>query len=151
MWDFDHKEDWGPKNWCFWTMVLKRSLESPLACKEIKPVNPKGNQYWILFGRTNAKALILWPHDEKTWLIEKDPVERLKAGVEADDRGQDGCMASPTQWTWVWASSRRQWMSTASWHLPRAFPMTEQQQSLSLHLPSSPCNFVSSSYYSNIG
>ena len=73
MWDFDHKEDWGPKNWCFWTMVLKRSLESPLACKEIKPVNTEGIQSWIFIGRTdaNAEAPKLWPPDVKSRHIRK--------------------------------------------------------------------------------
>ena len=73
MWDFDIKESWAPKNWFFWTVVLK-TLESPLDCKEIKPVNPKGNQPWIFIGRTDAEAeaLILWPPDAKRELIGKD-------------------------------------------------------------------------------
>ena len=72
MWELDHKEGWAPKNWCFWT-VLEKTLESPLDCK-IKPVNPKGNQPWIFTGRTDAKGegSILWPPDEKSWLIGKD-------------------------------------------------------------------------------
>ena len=74
MWELDCEESRGLKNWCFWAVVLEKTCESPLDCKEIKPVNPKGNQYWIFFGRTNAKAPILWPPDEKRWLIEKDPV-----------------------------------------------------------------------------
>ena len=71
MWELDHKEGWVPKNWCFWIAVLEKTLESPLDCKEIKPVNPKGNQSWIFFGRTDAEAkvLILWPHDAKEWFI----------------------------------------------------------------------------------
>ena len=73
MWELDHKEVWVPKNWCFWIVVVK-TLESPLDCKEIKPVNPKGNQSWIFIGRTDneAEAPILWPPDVKSWLIEKD-------------------------------------------------------------------------------
>ena len=67
------KESWVPKNWCFWTVVLEKTLESPLDCKEIQPVNPKGNQSWIFIGRTDAEALILWPPDVKSWLIRKDP------------------------------------------------------------------------------
>ena len=72
MWD--HKEGWAPKNWCFWTVVLEKTLESPLDCKEIKPVNPKGNQYRIFIGRTDveAEAPVLWPTDAKSWLIWKD-------------------------------------------------------------------------------
>ena len=76
MWELDYKENWVPKNWCFWTVVLNKTLENPLDCKEeIKPVNPKGNQSWIFIGRTDAEAetLILWPPDAKNWLIEKDP------------------------------------------------------------------------------
>ena len=68
MWQLDHKESWAPKDWCFWTVVLEKTLESPLDCKEIKPVNPKGNQSWQFIGRTDAEAetLILWPPDTKT-------------------------------------------------------------------------------------
>ena len=75
IWELDLKEIWVPKNWCFWTMVLEKTLESPLDCKEIKPVNPKGNQPWIIIGRTDAetKAPILWSPDEKSWLLGKDP------------------------------------------------------------------------------
>ena len=75
MWELDHKESWGPKNWCFWTMVLEKTLESPLDCKEIRPVNPKGNQSWIFFGRTDVEAEtpILWPRDMKNRLIRKHP------------------------------------------------------------------------------
>ena len=75
MWESDHKESWAPKNWCFWTVVLERTLESPLNCKEIKLVSLKGNQSWIFFGRTDAEAEtpILWPLDVKNWLIGKDP------------------------------------------------------------------------------
>ena len=69
----DHKESWAPKNWCFWTVVLEKILESPLDCKEIKPVNPKGNQSWIVIGRTDAEASILWPPDAKKWLLGRDP------------------------------------------------------------------------------
>ena len=74
MWELDHKEGWAPKNWCFWTVVLEKTLESPLDCKEIKLVHPKGNQSWIFIGRTDAEAEtpILWPPDGKSWLIAKD-------------------------------------------------------------------------------
>jgi len=72
MWKLDHKESWAPKNW---TVVLEKTLESPLDCKESKPVNPKGNQSWIFIGRTNVEgeASILWPADVKNWLTGKDP------------------------------------------------------------------------------
>ena len=75
MWELDHEEGWVPKNWCFQIVMLEETLESPLDCKEIQPVHPKGNQSWIFFGRTDAEAEtpILWPPDEKNWLIWKDP------------------------------------------------------------------------------
>ena len=75
MWELDYKESWVPKNLCFWTVVLEKTLESPLDCKEIQPVHPKGNQSWIFIGRTDAEAEtpILWPHDGKNWHIWKDP------------------------------------------------------------------------------
>ena len=101
------------KYWCFWTVVLKKILDSPLDCKEIQPVNPKGNQSWIFIGRTDAEAetpilLATWceelTHWKRLWCW-----ERLRAGGEGDDRGWDGSMASLTQWTWVWASSESWW------------------------------------------
>ena len=75
MWELDHKEGLASKNWCFWTVVQEKTFESPLDCKEIKPVHPKVNQSWIFIGRTDAEAEapILWPSDAKTWLIWKDP------------------------------------------------------------------------------
>ena len=75
MWELDYKESWALKNWFFWTVVLEKTLESPLDCKEIQPVHPKGNQSWIFIGRTDAEAEtpILWPPDVKNWLIWKDP------------------------------------------------------------------------------
>ena len=75
MWELEHKEVWAPKNWCFWTEVLKKNLESPLDSKEVKAINPKENQPWILIGRTDAETEvpILWPPDVKSWLIGKDP------------------------------------------------------------------------------
>ena len=101
------------KNQCFWTVVLEKTLKSPLDCKEIQQVHPKGNQSWIFVGRTDAEAEspILWPPDVKNWLTGMRPWcwERLKAEGEGDDRGWDGWMASLTRWTWVWASSGRWW------------------------------------------
>ena len=73
MWELDYKESWALKNWCFWTVVLEKILESPLDSKEIKPVNPKGNQSWIFIWRTDAEAPIFWPPDVKNWLLGKDP------------------------------------------------------------------------------
>ena len=111
MWEFDYKESWVPKNWCFWTVVLEKTLESPLDSEEIKPVHPKGNQSWLFIGRTDAEAEtpILWPPDVKKWLIGKNLDAGkgilLKVGGEGDERGWDSWMASPTQWTWVWVNS----------------------------------------------
>ena len=75
MWEVDHKESWAPKNWCFWTVVLEKTLESPLDCKEIQPVHPKGNQSWIFIGRIDAEpeTPILWLPDVKNWITGKDP------------------------------------------------------------------------------
>ena len=121
-----------------WTVVLEKTLESPLDCKEIKPVHSKGNQPWIFTGRTDAEAeaLILQPPHVKSWLIWC--WERLKAGGEGDDRGWNGWMASPIQWTWVWVHSGSWWrsgrpgvlqsMSVGSQRV-RYDSVTEQQQS----------------------
>ena len=78
IWELNYKESWVPKNWCFWIAVLEKTLESPLDCKEIQPVHPKGDQPWILIGRTDAEAEtpILWPPNEKNWLIWKEPDAR---------------------------------------------------------------------------
>ena len=75
MWELDYKEDWAQKSWCFWTVVLEKTLESPLDCKEIQPVHPKGDQSWVFIGRTDVEAEtpILWPPDDKSWLIWKNP------------------------------------------------------------------------------
>ena len=108
MWELDYKESWVLKNWCFWTVVLEMTHESPLDCKEIKPVHPKGNQSWIFIGRTcwswNSNTLSTWckelTHLKRSWCW-----QRLKAGREGNDRGWDDWMASPTQWAWVWVIS----------------------------------------------
>ena len=103
------EESWAPKNWRFWTVMLEKPLESPLDCKDIQPVHPKGDQSWVLIGRTVAKAEtpILWPPPAKSWLIGKDSDawEGLRAGGEGDNRGWDSWMASPTRWMWVWVNS----------------------------------------------
>ena len=110
MWELDYKESWALKSWCFWTVVLEKTLESPLDCKEIKPVHPKGNQSWIFIGRTDAdsETPILWPPEGDSL---KSPWcwKRLKAGGEGDDRGWDVWMTSLAQWTWVWVSSWSWW------------------------------------------
>ena len=108
MWQLDYKGGWVSKKRCFQIMVLEKTLESPLDSKEIKPVNPKGNQPWIFIGRTDAEAPILCPPDAKNCLTGKDP----DAGKDWRQKGEgisrwDGWMATPTQWTWIWANSGR--------------------------------------------
>ena len=113
MWKLDYKESWGPKNWCFWTVVLEKTLESPLDCKEIQSVHPKGAQSWLFIGRTDVEAetpntLATWckklTHLKRPWCW-----ERLRAGGEGDDRGWDSWMASMTQWMWVSVNSGSWW------------------------------------------
>ena len=108
-WTIKKAEHW---NWCFWTVVLEKTLESPLDYKEIQPVNPKRNQSWIFIGKTYAEAEspLLWPLDaELTHLKRPWCQEKLKVGGEGDDREWDGWMATPTQWTWVWVNSGSYW------------------------------------------
>ena len=112
MWELDYKEGWVPKNWCFWTVVLEKTLESPLDCKEIQPVHPKGDWSWVFIGRTDLKLklqhLATWCEELTHW---KRPWcwERLRAGREGDDRGWDGWMTSSTRWTWVWVDAGSWW------------------------------------------
>ena len=114
MWELDYKESWAQKNWCFWTVVLKKTLESPLDCKEIQPVHPKGDQSWVFIGKTDVEAetLILWPLHAKSWLYWKDPDALKDWGQEEKGMTEDeidGWKASLTQWTWVWINSRSWW------------------------------------------
>ena len=111
--ELDYKESRALKNWCFWTVVLEKTPESPLNSKEIKPNNPKGNQSWTFIGRIwcwswNSNTLATWCEELTHW---KRPQcwEILKAGGEGDDRGWDGWMASLTQWAQVWTNSRSWW------------------------------------------
>ena len=106
-----------PKNWCFWTVVLEKTHENPLDCKEIQPVHPKGDKSWVFIGRMNtdndveAVTPILWPPDFRELTHWKRPWcwERLRSGGEGNDRGWDGWMASPTQCTQVWVDSGSWW------------------------------------------
>ena len=112
MWELDYKESWALKNWCFWTVVLDKTLKSPLDCKETHPVHPKGDQSWVFSERTDVEAKLQycghlmqrWPHGKRSggW-------ERLKARGEGDDIGWDSWMASPTRWRWVWVNSGSWW------------------------------------------
>ena len=112
VWELDHKEGWALKNWCFWTMVLEKTLESLLDCMEIQPVCTNGNHSWVFIGRTdgnwNPNTLATWC-EELTHLKRPWSWKRLKAGAEGDIRGWDGWMASPTQWTWVWVNCGSWW------------------------------------------
>ena len=109
----DCKERWAPKNWYFWTVVMEKTLESLLDCKEIQPVHPKRNQSWTFIGRTDAETEtpILWPPDVKNWLIGKDPDagKDWRQEEKGMTRGWDGWMASPNRWTWVWENARSLW------------------------------------------
>ena len=112
MWELDCEESWVPNNWCFWTVVLEKTLESPLDCKEIQLVHPKGDQSWMFFGRTDAEVEtpVLWPPHAKSWLIGKDSDAGRDWGQEEKGTtGWDGLMASPTWWMWVWVNSGSWW------------------------------------------
>ena len=115
MWELDYKESGVQKHSkeCFWTVVLEKTLESPLDCKEIQPFHPKGAKSWVFTGRTESEAeiLTLWPPDAKSWLTWKDPDAGKDEGRRrrGDDKGWDGWMASPTQGTWVWVNSGSWW------------------------------------------
>ena len=100
MWELDYKESWVLKNWCFWTVVLEKTLESPLDCKEIQPVHPKGNQSWILIGRTDAEAPIFWPPDAKNQLTGKAP-----------DTGTDWRPSDKGRQRMRWLDSTTDWMN----------------------------------------
>ena len=112
MWELDYEEIWAPKNWCFWTVALEKTLESPLDCKEIQPVHSEGDQSWDFFGRNDAKSwnsstlATSWEeltHWKRLWCWEG------LGAREGDDRGWDGWMASRTRWTWVWVNSGSWW------------------------------------------
>ena len=119
MWELNYKESWARKNWCFWTVVLEKTLESPLDCKEIQPVHPKGNHSWIFIGRTDAEAEtpIIWPPDAKNWLIWKDPDTENDWRWEQKGMTEDEMVGWHHQLnelgkligTWVWVNSGSWW------------------------------------------
>ena len=114
MCELDCEEGWAPKNWCFWTVVLEKTLETPLNCKEIQPVHPKGDQSWVFIGRTSceAESLILWPPHPKSWLIGKDSESGRDWGQEEKGTAEDemaGWHHWLTWWTWVWVNSGSWW------------------------------------------
>ena len=113
MWELDYKESWVPKNWCFWTVVLEETLESPLDCKEIQPVHLKGNQSWILIGRTDAEAEtpILRPRNIKNWIIGKDPDAGKDWKWEEKGTTEDEMVEwhHPLNGHWVWVNPGSWW------------------------------------------
>ena len=122
MWELDCKESWALKNWCFWTEVLAKTLESPLDCKEIQPVHPKGDQSWVSIGRTDAEAEtpILWPSDEKSWLIWKDPDAGRDWGQEEKGTTEDEMVGWHHQLNghefgklWEFVVNRQAWCAAA--------------------------------------
>ena len=118
MWELDCEESWAPKNWCFWTVVLEKTLGSPLDFKEIQLVHPKGDQSWVFIGRadTEAETLVLWlPHAELTHWKRCWCWEGLGAGGEENDRGWDGWMASLTRCTWVLGELQELVMDREAW------------------------------------
>ena len=145
MWELDYKESQVLRNWSFWTIVLEKTLETLLDCKEMKPVHPKENQSWIFIGRTDKLKLQYFGH-----LIQStDSLEKIlmlgKLRAEGDDRWWDGWMASLTQWTWVWANSGRQWrtgkpgvlQSMVSQRVGHDLATKQQQQKLISYFPGS--------------
>ena len=110
MLELDCEETWAPKNWCFWTVVLEKTLESPMDCKEIQPVLPKENQSWIFIGRTDAEAEtpIFWPPDAKSWLIGKAPDAGKDWRWEEKGTTEDDMIGWHSM-TWVWVNSRNWW------------------------------------------
>ena len=112
MWELDCEESWAPKNWCFWTVALEKTLESPLDCKEIQPVLPKSDHSWVFIGRTDAEAEtpVLWSPHVMCWLIGKDPDAWRDGGRRRRGwqkmRWMDGII---TRWIWVWINSGSWW------------------------------------------
>jgi len=117
MWELYCEESWAPKNWCFWTVVLEKTLESPLDCKEIQLVHPK-HQFWVFIGRTDAKAEtpILWPPHGMSWLIGKDSDAGRDCGQEEKGTTEDEMAGwhHLTWWTWVWVNSGSWWWTGRS-------------------------------------
>ena len=135
LWEMDHKESWALKKWCFWTVVLEKTLESPLHCQEIKPGNAKGNQPWLFIGRTDAETPMLWPPDAKRWLIRKDPDVRKDLWQKEKGAAEDE-MIRWHHWlngyelskVWEIAKDRKAWCATV-----HGVPESETLQELSYY------------------
>ena len=114
MWELDYKESWGPKNWCFWSVVLEKTLESPLDCKEIQPVHPKGDQSWVFISGTDVEAEtpILWPPNAKSWLIGKDPDAGKDSEQEVMKRHMDASEAVRIKYDSKYAQSSNYWKNS---------------------------------------
>ena len=134
IWELGRKESWAPKNWCFWTVVLEKTLESPLDCKEIQPVHPKGVQSWVFIGRTDAEAEtpVLWPPDAKNWLIGKDPDAGKQSRWEEKGMTEDEMVGWHNQlhghefgWTWGFGDGQGGLVCYCPWDLREA-DTTEQ-------------------------
>ena len=144
MWELNHKKGWTLKNWCFWTVVLEKSLEGPLDFKTVQPVHSQGDQSWVFIGRINCWSwnsnTLATSCEELTYWKRPWCWEGLGAGGKGDDRGWDDWMASPTQWTWVWANSWRWWRAGRTGVLQsvgsqrvRHCLVTKQKQRIPLH------------------
>ena len=143
MWELDCEESWVPKNWCFWTVVLEKTLESPLDCREIQPVHPKGDQSWVSIGRTDVepKTPILWPPDVKSWLIWKDPAAGKDWGWEEKVTTENQMVGwhhwldgRESEWTPELAQTHVHWVNDAiqpshplSFPSPSALNLSQQQ------------------------
>ena len=142
MWELDCKESWVPKNWCFWTVVLEKTLESLLTCKEIQPVHPKGNQSWVFIERTDVEAEtpILWPPDAKSWLILKNPYAWKDWGQEEKGTTEDE-MIGRHHWFNGLAFEQTLGDSEGQWNLTCCSPWSHKESDTTEGLNN--CNSVS--------